>query len=87
MANDLRDLEFTGADALGTPNQSWAPTLTGGALHHEKGSVRMSQMFTALSQHHQLLRVNAPLNANSTSLTNCTAHAACCDSWHCTGNI
>lgn len=88
VANDLRDLSFTGADALGTPKSilgshtgRWCPS-SWKRLCQDESDV------TALSQHPQLLWVNdAPLNANSTSLTNCTAHATGCDRRRCTGNI
>lgn len=62
-----------------------APPLPGGALHHERGSVRMSQMFTALSQQHQPFHVSTQLNVNNTSLTNSKTHLSPHDIQHQTG--
>ena len=69
-------------DAAGTINQSLACPCQAVPCVMKRGSARMSHMFTALSQQHQLVHVGTQLNAKNTSLTTCTTHVSSHDIQH-----
>ena len=77
--------EFVGVHAVGTINQSLAHPLPGGALHHEKRLCQDESNVYCIESAAPARPCQYSLNANNTSLTNCTTHVSSRDIQHQTG--